>query len=171
MKRVLFAARRWDRKALRRLIAVARHSNRDMWREIPAPGLRSGGFPFPVISILNNFTDTVGACLDLYRIDPRARPLELCSAVTFPGAYSKQVRDIITVGIFHRKEVGQVAIKVAELVGESPDNWKDAVQAAVWEASKTISNITGVEIYNLTANVDNGRITEYKANVKIAYAE
>lgn len=61
-------------------------------------------------------------------------------------------------------------VKVVELVGESPDNWTDAVQAAVSEASKTIPNITGVEVYNLTANVRDGQLVEYKANVKIAYA-
>ena len=61
-------------------------------------------------------------------------------------------------------------VKVVELVGESPDNWTDAVQAAVAEASKTIPNITGVEVYNLTANVRDGQLVEYKANVKIAYA-
>ncbi len=62
-------------------------------------------------------------------------------------------------------------VKVVELVGESPDSWKDAVQAAVKEAASSINNITGVEVYNLTANVENGRLVEYKANVKIAYAE
>jgi len=62
-------------------------------------------------------------------------------------------------------------VKVAELVGESPHSWNDAVQAAVREASRTLRNITGVEVYNLTANVEGGRITEYKANVKIAYTE
>ncbi|MGF7184986.1 hypothetical protein GGQ84_001071 [Desulfitispora alkaliphila] len=59
--------------------------------------------------------------------------------------------------------------KVIELVGESRDNWNDAVQSAVREASQTVSNISGVEIYNLTANVDNGNIVEYKANVKVVY--
>ncbi len=61
-------------------------------------------------------------------------------------------------------------VKVLELVGESSKNWEDAVHNAVNEASKTIRNITGVEVYNMTANVDNGRISEYKANVKIAFA-
>lgn len=61
--------------------------------------------------------------------------------------------------------------KVIELVGESHTGWKDAVQSAVNEASRTIPNINGVEVYNLTANVENGRLAEYKANVKIAYAE
>jgi len=58
---------------------------------------------------------------------------------------------------------------VSELVGESPNGWKSAVQSAISEASKTIDNIVGVEIINLTANVENGRIVEYKANVKIAH--
>ena len=62
-------------------------------------------------------------------------------------------------------------VKVMELVGESQSNWKDAVQNAVSEASKSASNITGVEVYNLTANVDNGRMVEFKANVKVAYKD
>ncbi len=61
-------------------------------------------------------------------------------------------------------------VKVVELVGESQTSWKDAVQRAVNEASRDIPNITGVEIYNLTADVVNGQLTDYKANVKIAYA-
>lgn len=62
-------------------------------------------------------------------------------------------------------------VKVVELVGESPTSWKDAVRSAVREASKTINNITGVEVMNLTANVQNGDVVEYKANVKIAYTD
>ncbi|MDK2820048.1 MAG: dodecin [Clostridia bacterium] len=60
--------------------------------------------------------------------------------------------------------------KVVELVGESERNWRDAIQQAVTEASREIDNITGVEIYNLTANVQNGKLVNYRANVKIAYA-
>jgi len=62
-------------------------------------------------------------------------------------------------------------VKVVELIGESNDNWNDAVQQAVQQASKTIPNITGVEVYNLTAGVSGGHLTEYKANVKIAYSD
>ncbi|NPV26260.1 MAG: dodecin domain-containing protein [Firmicutes bacterium] len=62
-------------------------------------------------------------------------------------------------------------VKVIELVGESPNSWNDAVQSAVREASRSVRNITGVEVYNLTANVEGGRLTEYKANVKIAYTD
>lgn len=59
--------------------------------------------------------------------------------------------------------------KVVELVGESSRGWEDAVANAVADASRTIDGITGVEVYNMTANIDNGKIMEYKANVKVAF--
>jgi flavin-binding protein dodecin len=60
---------------------------------------------------------------------------------------------------------------VAELVGESSSGWKDAVKSAVKEAAGDGKQITGVEIMNFTANVQDGDVVEYKANVKIAYAD
>lgn len=59
--------------------------------------------------------------------------------------------------------------KIIELVGESSVGWEDAVRNAVADASVTVRNITGVEVNNLTANIDKGKIVEYKANVKIAF--
>jgi flavin-binding protein dodecin len=62
-------------------------------------------------------------------------------------------------------------VKVVELVGESHNSWKDAVRAAIHEASKSVSHISGVEVMNFTANVQGGEVVEYKANVKIAYTD
>lgn len=62
-------------------------------------------------------------------------------------------------------------VKMAEMLGESSNSWNDAVHQALREASRNVRNITGVEVYNLTASVEGGRITEYKANVKIAYTD
>ncbi|MTI94842.1 MAG: dodecin domain-containing protein [Firmicutes bacterium] len=59
--------------------------------------------------------------------------------------------------------------KVIELVGESGSSWQDAVDDAVHKASATIDGISGVELVNLTAKVENGRILSYKANVKAAF--
>ncbi|MBP2642140.1 MAG: Dodecin [Firmicutes bacterium] len=59
-------------------------------------------------------------------------------------------------------------VKVIELVGTSRHNWTDAVDNAVMEAAKTTDDILGVEVTNFTANIDNGRIAEYKADVKVA---
>lgn len=61
-------------------------------------------------------------------------------------------------------------VKIIELLGESQQGWEDAVSKAVDEASKTVRNITGVEVLNLTADVKEGRLTDYKANVQVAFA-
>lgn len=61
-------------------------------------------------------------------------------------------------------------VKVIELVGSSPDSFSDAVRNAVKTASKSIRNIQGVEVYSSTATVgDNGDITNYKVQLKIAF--
>ncbi|KXG78135.1 Dodecin [Fervidicola ferrireducens] len=62
-----------------------------------------------------------------------------------------------------------MTVKVIEVVGESKNSWQEAVENAVRDASKTIRNITGIEVRNQTANVQGGKIVEYKANVAIAF--
>ncbi|MGI5875687.1 MAG: dodecin family protein [Dethiobacteria bacterium] len=59
--------------------------------------------------------------------------------------------------------------KIIELVGESEMGWEDAVKNAVRDAAQTVEGITGVEILNLTAHVDDGDVSGYKANVKLAF--
>ena len=60
-------------------------------------------------------------------------------------------------------------VKVVELVADSPDGWKDAIEQAVAKASETIHNISGVEVTNLTAAVENGKVTGYKADLHLAF--
>jgi Protein of unknown function (DUF1458). len=62
-----------------------------------------------------------------------------------------------------------VQVRVAEFVGESTVSWQDAIERAVRDASREYKNITGVEVYNWTADCKDDRILEYKANIKIAY--
>ncbi|MBS4030795.1 MAG: dodecin domain-containing protein [Clostridiales bacterium] len=59
--------------------------------------------------------------------------------------------------------------KVIELVGESKVGWEDAVKNAIEDASRTVENMRGVEVYNWTASIDNGKIVDYKANIKVAF--
>ena len=63
------------------------------------------------------------------------------------------------------------AVRVMELVGESEHNWESAATSAVSQAARTVNNITGVEILNWTADINDGHVVKYKANVKIAYVE
>lgn len=59
--------------------------------------------------------------------------------------------------------------KVIELVGESNVSWDDAVHNAVRKASETVDGITGAEVLNLTANINEGKVVEYKVNLKLAF--
>ncbi len=61
-------------------------------------------------------------------------------------------------------------IKIIELVGVSSESFSAAVRNAVAEASKTIRGITGVDVLQSSAKVgEDGVITEYHVNVKIAF--
>ena len=60
-------------------------------------------------------------------------------------------------------------LKLLKLLSESKNSWQEAVENAVCDANKTIRNITGIEILNNTAKVENGKIVEYKADVNIAF--
>ena len=52
-------------------------------------------------------------------------------------------------------------------MGSSPKSWDEAAENAVRTASKTINNITGVEVEHMTAKVEGGEIVSYKTTVKI----
>jgi len=60
-------------------------------------------------------------------------------------------------------------VKIIELIGSSPDGWNEAAQNAVTEAAKTVKNIKGVHVKRCTAKVEDNKIVEYNANVKIAF--
>ncbi len=62
------------------------------------------------------------------------------------------------------------AVKVIEIIGVSPDSFEDAVQRAVSKASESVSGITGVEVVSHTARVEDGKVTQYHATCKLAFA-
>jgi len=63
-----------------------------------------------------------------------------------------------------------VTVKVIEVIGASAESWDDAVRNAVKSATSTLDNVTGVDVRGWTAKVNSdGDITEYHANVKIAF--
>ncbi|HEV8116677.1 MAG TPA: dodecin family protein [Acidimicrobiales bacterium] len=66
-------------------------------------------------------------------------------------------------------EVPGGVVKIIELVGSSPSSFSDAVRSAVATASKTLRNITGVDVISSSATVENGKISLYKVQVKIAF--
>ena len=65
--------------------------------------------------------------------------------------------------------MAQVA-KVITIIGASPESFAKAADAAVQEAAKTVRGITGADVISMSANVEDGRISNYKTTVNIAFA-
>jgi dodecin len=59
--------------------------------------------------------------------------------------------------------------RVTEIIGSSDKSWEDAVQSALKRANKTLRGLTGLEITKMNAQIQNGKITEYRAHVKITF--
>lgn len=60
-------------------------------------------------------------------------------------------------------------LKVIEILANSPKSWEDASARAVKKASKSINNIRSVYVQSQSAIVDNGKITEYRVNLKVTF--
>jgi flavin-binding protein dodecin len=60
-------------------------------------------------------------------------------------------------------------VKVIELLSQSSKSWEDATQSAVNEASKTLRNIRSIYIKEFTAEVENGKISNYRINAKVTF--
>jgi flavin-binding protein dodecin len=60
-------------------------------------------------------------------------------------------------------------VKVIELMSQSPKSWEDAAQGAVNEATKTLRNIRSIYVKEFTAEVDGGKITNYRINAKVTF--
>ena len=65
--------------------------------------------------------------------------------------------------------MAQVA-KVVTIIGNSPESFAEAAQAAVTEAARTIRGITGADVVSMSAEVEGDRITSYRTTVNIAFA-
>lgn len=61
------------------------------------------------------------------------------------------------------------AVKVIEIIGISQKSFEDAVEQGVAKASQSIKGITGLEVMRHSAKVKDGKVTEYHANMKVAF--
>lgn len=60
-------------------------------------------------------------------------------------------------------------VKIVELMGSSSTSFQDAVESAVKEASKTLRNLRGIDILGYNGKIEEGKIVEYRANVKVSF--
>jgi dodecin len=56
-----------------------------------------------------------------------------------------------------------------ELEGVSDTSWGDAAREALREASRTIRGINRLEVLGTATTVDQGRITEYRTQVRLYF--
>ena len=59
--------------------------------------------------------------------------------------------------------------KIITLVGTSPKSWEEAAASAVETASKTLHDLRIAEVEELDMQIENGKITNYRAKVRISF--
>ncbi|MFW6125753.1 MAG: dodecin family protein [Chloroflexota bacterium] len=59
--------------------------------------------------------------------------------------------------------------KFIELVGTSNESWEKAAAAAVETAAKSLRDLRIAEISELDMQIDNGKVTTYRAKVKVSF--
>ncbi len=60
-------------------------------------------------------------------------------------------------------------VKVIEVLAQSSTGWEDAARGAISEAAKTLRNIRSIYIKEFTAEVQDGKIENYRINAKITF--
>ena len=59
--------------------------------------------------------------------------------------------------------------KIIELVGSSPTSWENAAKAAVKTAAKSLRDLRIAEITQMDMKIENGKVTAYRARVKLSF--
>jgi len=59
--------------------------------------------------------------------------------------------------------------KIIEVVGSSPNSWEEAARTAVETAAKTLKDLRIAEIADMDMKVEEGKVTAYRARVKISF--
>jgi flavin-binding protein dodecin len=58
---------------------------------------------------------------------------------------------------------------VSTITSASPIGWQDAIERGFERASKTLRNITGMQVIEEKARVEDGRITEYLVTLRVIF--
>jgi len=59
--------------------------------------------------------------------------------------------------------------RVTEIIASSPDGFREAVEEGLARATRTLRNITGLEITGKRVKVAHGQIVEYRVDMKIVF--
>jgi len=59
--------------------------------------------------------------------------------------------------------------KIITLVGTSSKSWEEAAASAVGMASKSLRDLRIAEVEELDMQIENGKVTNYRAKVKVSF--
>jgi len=59
--------------------------------------------------------------------------------------------------------------KVTEIIASSSKGFDDAVEKGIERAHKTLNQVKGAWIENQKVMVENGKITEYRVNMRVTF--
>jgi flavin-binding protein dodecin len=59
--------------------------------------------------------------------------------------------------------------KVTEITATSTKSFEDAVESGIKRASKTLKNVKGAWIHGMKVDVKDGKITDYRVNMKVTF--
>jgi len=59
--------------------------------------------------------------------------------------------------------------RVTEIIASSKESFEDAVRKGVKRASKTLKNVEGAWVQDQSAVVKNGKIIEFRVNLKVTF--
>jgi flavin-binding protein dodecin len=59
--------------------------------------------------------------------------------------------------------------RVTEIISSSKKSFEDAIEIGISRANKTLQNVKGAWIQDQKVVVENGKITEYRVNMKVTF--
>jgi dodecin len=59
--------------------------------------------------------------------------------------------------------------KVTEITASSAKSFEDAIQQGIARADKTLDKVKGAWIQEQTVAVDDGKVSEYRVNMKVTF--
>lgn len=68
-----------------------------------------------------------------------------------------------------KKDKDNSVAKIVELSATSTKSFEDAVETGVRRASKTLKGVTGAWVQDMKVDVEDGKITRFRVNLKITF--
>ena len=60
--------------------------------------------------------------------------------------------------------------KVIKIIGTSENSWQEAADNALAEARETIDHISGIQVDQMSADIEDGHVSAYRTTLEIAFA-